>query len=538
MQLSVLRTENLSSASNGQIVNLKGPGFSGNASTSFDGPEGTYDVTVAYHDENDGQAQLSVVIDGTSVDAWTLNQNIPNSSQANDANRMLREVASRYPVSNGDEIRINALQGNWDNANIDYIEFTPDVDQQVTTGEAHVALSGGDYSNPLEAIADLPSWCRPPTEFRECTLTIGPGTFELAETLAVPSGISLSGAGVGITRLIATDGLDVAVLVGDSEGAQNTVSDLTIENRTGSGTETVALRFFLIAQYAVNRIHAIAAGSGEVIAIDAARGEQGGTFTNVEAEALFGTEAVGIATAFAEIRDSTVRASNASSDNRAVTLDPGADGGRLKILGSEITARGGQDALGIAAVSSDATVTIADTRIAAAIGANSNVGLAVGSVDNSVDINDVSVAVRGTGASSNIGIRYFGSGGSDLARLSNVRSNASGGLISTGIELWEPTSTRERAIRISDSSFQGTGATNTNLGLSVLSGADGDIEVRRTTLTGNTASFTIDDNSVSRVDFSFTEFEGPLVIPPSSIGTLTCAAVVDQNNAFSAETCP
>jgi len=123
MQLDVMQVEAASFASNSALINLKGPGFVGSASIPFPGPNGNYDIVVVYHDENDGAAQLSVSIDSVTVDSWTLDQPIPDGKHATEANRLTRQVATGYTVNQGVVIKIDALQGNWDHANIDYIEF-------------------------------------------------------------------------------------------------------------------------------------------------------------------------------------------------------------------------------------------------------------------------------------------------------------------------------------------------------------------------------------------------------------------------------
>ena len=123
MKSDTYRTESLNFASNGALINLKGPGLNGSATTAFPGSSGQYDVFVVYHDENDGVAMLTVSIAGVSLASWTLDQLIPHGQQPEVFNRFTRQIASGHTVSNGDEIRIDGLQGNWDHANVDYIEF-------------------------------------------------------------------------------------------------------------------------------------------------------------------------------------------------------------------------------------------------------------------------------------------------------------------------------------------------------------------------------------------------------------------------------
>ena len=125
MQLDTYRIEVLDFASSGALINLKGDGIVGTATAPFPGVGGAYDISVVYHDENDGLAQLTVSINDREVDSWTLDERVKGGEQPIEANRFTREIATGYAVATGDEITISGLQGNWDHTNVDYIEFTP-----------------------------------------------------------------------------------------------------------------------------------------------------------------------------------------------------------------------------------------------------------------------------------------------------------------------------------------------------------------------------------------------------------------------------
>lgn len=158
MQLDTYKIENLSFASGGALINLKGPGFSGSASAPFAGISGVYDIVLVYHDENDGLAQISVSIDSAMVDTWTLDLK-SDKSQPSPANRLMRQVATGYTVNTGDEIAIYGLQGNWDHANVDYIEFsTQDTGPLVTRIEVldgYRVLGDPPYSTSWQTEVDI-----------------------------------------------------------------------------------------------------------------------------------------------------------------------------------------------------------------------------------------------------------------------------------------------------------------------------------------------------------------------------------------------
>ncbi len=206
MTLDTYRVELLDFASNGALVNLKGSGYVGNATTAFPGASGDYDITVVYHDENDGKAQLSVSIAGANVDSWTLDKLVAGGQNPTEANRFSRQIAVDYSVNTGDEIRIDGLQGNWDHANVDYIEFSgsappPPASENI----AYVAKSGGNYDDPVDALNDSDSWCDSPTRETPCTLFIGPGRYEIQQPLVTKDLINVIGAGESATILTRGD---------------------------------------------------------------------------------------------------------------------------------------------------------------------------------------------------------------------------------------------------------------------------------------------------------------------------------------------
>ena len=119
------KTENLSSASGGVVMNLKGSPADGHTaalSTTFTGDTGSYDVFLGYHDEQDGLATLTTRIDGQQIDSFILDT-AGLGTQPSATNFLIRQVGASVVIANGDLIEITGVQGNWDNANIDYIEF-------------------------------------------------------------------------------------------------------------------------------------------------------------------------------------------------------------------------------------------------------------------------------------------------------------------------------------------------------------------------------------------------------------------------------
>ncbi|MEO0646580.1 MAG: hypothetical protein AAFZ17_10565, partial [Cyanobacteria bacterium J06650_10] len=65
-----------SSASGGEILRVRGDRRDANATTTFNGPDGTYSLTLYSYDENDGNGRLNVWVNGQQVSATVLNRNL------------------------------------------------------------------------------------------------------------------------------------------------------------------------------------------------------------------------------------------------------------------------------------------------------------------------------------------------------------------------------------------------------------------------------------------------------------------------------
>lgn len=105
-----------------------------------------------------------------------------------------------------------------------------------------VSVNGGDFSNPVDAIASISTTgVRAPSETNPYLIVIGPGVYTLTEPLVMKTYVSISGAGQDVTTLqgtISGGSTDTSAVV---IGTNNvTLSDLTIKN-IGGGPTSIAL---------------------------------------------------------------------------------------------------------------------------------------------------------------------------------------------------------------------------------------------------------------------------------------------------------
>jgi hypothetical protein len=118
MTLSNYTVEDNTYASGGKCIKATG---TGTAKMNFSGTSGTYSIKVTYFDENDGTASFNLYVNGVVVDSWTANQSLGSASPDN-LTRTSR-TKSGVTINNGNEIKIEGTQQNYEPARVDCIEI-------------------------------------------------------------------------------------------------------------------------------------------------------------------------------------------------------------------------------------------------------------------------------------------------------------------------------------------------------------------------------------------------------------------------------
>jgi len=103
---------------------------------------------------------------------------------------------------------------------------------------AVVAKSGGDYSDPVTAMAGVATWCGTPSASNPCLLKIMPGLYDLgSETLVMQSYVDIEGAGEIATTITSSVNSMPAPYNGTVNGANNAeIRLLTINNTATTGS--------------------------------------------------------------------------------------------------------------------------------------------------------------------------------------------------------------------------------------------------------------------------------------------------------------
>ncbi len=111
-----------------------------------------------------------------------------------------------------------------------------------------VALSGGDYADPIAAVANIDSgdaWCGTPSASNRCLIRIMPGVYDLGAAtnpgaLAMRPYVDLEGSGQNVTKLTATGTESPTGLATVATATNAELRNLTVES-TGDATYSTAI---------------------------------------------------------------------------------------------------------------------------------------------------------------------------------------------------------------------------------------------------------------------------------------------------------
>lgn len=140
-----------------------------------------------------------------------------------------------------------------------FSEFAPTGEAAKLAGITYVALSGGDYSSPLDAMSDLTSWCDTPSSSNQCLIKIAPGTYDLDyDLLRMQEWVSIQGSGQEVTKLSRTGRFAI------SSANNVALMDLTVEI-TGDADATAI--FNQHASPRIENVDVIASGANGSVGV-------------------------------------------------------------------------------------------------------------------------------------------------------------------------------------------------------------------------------------------------------------------------------
>jgi hypothetical protein len=126
MSLSTYHVEDNSFASGDKLISLRdASGGIGTASTQFVGESGSYDITVGYLDENDGNAKLELQVDGSLIDLWSLDKNL-GSADPVEQTFIERRIKGVF-LDTGASLTLVGTQDSSEWARVDFLRITPAI---------------------------------------------------------------------------------------------------------------------------------------------------------------------------------------------------------------------------------------------------------------------------------------------------------------------------------------------------------------------------------------------------------------------------
>jgi len=152
-----------------------------------------------------------------------------------------------------------------------------------------VALSGGDYTDPLTAMNDVSTWCGTPSATNPCLLKIMPAVYDIGtNSLQMQSYVDIEGSGENTTKIKG----NVFGLSGVVYGGNNAeIRFLTVEN-TGGGDFAIAI-YNNSSSPTMTNVTATASGGTQNIGV-INNVSASPTMTNVTATASGGTQNIGV----------------------------------------------------------------------------------------------------------------------------------------------------------------------------------------------------------------------------------------------------
>ncbi len=144
----VTKTRSFAEGDNNQLIHLTE--LTGEATASFAGTGGTYDVVLTHYDESDGQASLQVTIGNNAPINLTLDQDPTGSRPAAD-NQVETTLFQGLQINPGDEIKIAAALHNGETAAIDAIQFIPAIVQNPDTTPPTATLAADNFNIALNS---------------------------------------------------------------------------------------------------------------------------------------------------------------------------------------------------------------------------------------------------------------------------------------------------------------------------------------------------------------------------------------------------
>ncbi|MBP1696857.1 MAG: hypothetical protein H6Q41_2045 [Deltaproteobacteria bacterium] len=375
---------------------------------------------------------------------------------------------------------------------------------------AVVALSNGDYTDPVAAMSDLSTWCGTPSATNPCLLKIMPGVYDVyGSALQMLGYVDIEGSGENTTKI---KGYIDSSLSGVVIGASNAeIRFLTVEN-SGGGATKIAI-YNISASPKITNVKATAS-TGYLINYGVYNISSSPTMTNVTATASGGnTTCAGVY--------------NTSSSPAMTNVTATASGGSNWNVGVFNVSSSSPTMVNVTASASGAfsygVYNSSSSPLMMNVTATSSGGGPSGSGIRNYSSSAVMMNVKAIASGStleNCGVNNE----SSSPQMTNVIATGSGGSDTYGVrnDASSPTMTGVSAT--------GSGGSMYNRG--VYSRTSGIVTINHSIIAGSLQAILNNADAITRV--GNTKLDGG----PVTGGGVTCAGVYDENYTFYANTCP
>ncbi len=380
-------------------------------------------------------------------------------------------------------------------------------------GMVVVAKSGGDYTNPVDAMDEHVAWCGTPSEVNPCLVKIMPGVYEIGGSrVNMVSFIDIEGSGENVTKIKGSASGQGPATRGVLSGSDNSeIRFLTVEN-LGGQTIAVAIRNNGVSPE-IKNVTAIASGGSSSASHGVYNVSSSSIMDNVTAIASgSGGSNYGIS----NYSSSSITMNNVS----ATALGTGDFNYGIKNDSSSVTmnnvtviASGAHYNRGVDSRNSS-SIEMMNMMVTVSGGGGTN--YAVRNDNSSPTLMNVTINASG-GSNNNVGISNVNS---SSPTLMNVKINVSGGNYAGGIF-------GNNSITTVNNSFIDASGAGTIESVTLINNAS--VKINNSVIRGN-----LNTDSSSNTFLGNSQFDGLVV------GFLytKCAGMTDENYTFYSNTCP
>jgi lysophospholipase L1-like esterase len=221
MNLRSYSAESATFASGGRLIRLSKD--SGTAAYTFAATPGAYNLVVGYYDQDyPSAASLEVLLNGTVIDTWLLNQTT-GFQNANPANLFERTVGSNVALNANDVITIRGTKGDVERARVDYLDLIAAGSPPPPPANFTLSQTDGNTTVSEAGTTDTFSVILTTQPTSNVVLTVN--SSDEGEATAAPTTLTFTPTNWNVAQTVTVTGVDDAVV----DGTQTSTITISID---------------------------------------------------------------------------------------------------------------------------------------------------------------------------------------------------------------------------------------------------------------------------------------------------------------------